>query len=78
MESREQSQVCKLSQDQLNELRHALQCWNDRITLKDLRLSERYANGEIHILLPSPIREWSGAYRPLSGRKPSAGAMYTQ
>ena len=51
MQSRQQSQTIGLSQNRLNELRHALKCCTDRISLNDLRLSERYVQQEIHIIL---------------------------
>jgi hypothetical protein len=49
--STEQSKVVKRHQDVADATRSLMQHFNDRLTLDNLRLSERYLNGELHIIV---------------------------
>src|SRR5271157_589060 len=73
VQSCQQTQALKLPQDHLNELRHAIQRFNDRITLKNLRLSERYAKSEIHILLQLRFGNGQECVALFQGGNPSDG-----
>jgi hypothetical protein len=41
----------ELADDAVNKMRKLIECWSQRLTLSNLRLSERYTKGEIHILV---------------------------
>ena len=42
--------------DGVNQVDHLLKRFNDRLTLKNLRLGERYVNGELHVLIYFRVR----------------------
>ena len=50
-ESAEQSPPVEVEDNLTNHFRHFMECFNDRITLHNLRLGERYAQKEIHVLV---------------------------
>lgn len=41
----------KQADDAVNKFRHLLECWKDRLTFDNLRLSERYFNSQLEILV---------------------------
>lgn len=49
-------QVRKTSDDALHELEHLIERFNQRLTLDNLRLVERYLKFELHILLEFKVR----------------------
>ena len=55
-------QSAELVDDVCDKLRHILESFQDRFTVRNLRLSERYLKGEIHILVEFSIRGVSKKY----------------
>jgi len=49
--SRKKSTLEKSSCDIADTMRDLIKCWSDRLTLENLRLSESYHKGELHILI---------------------------
>ena len=50
----------ELADKGVNELAHLVKKWNDRLTLQNLRLCERYLNNEIHIIVQLALTGTSG------------------